>query len=130
MMGPVDHEVRTQKTCTKKQRTKRTSTTTTTTTTTSGPIYYLLLGVLILSLSLTMELPLSLLAPRSSQNFNDKFQLTASAFSIGRFGWPGLEWREIMDWWTSGYSRGVVIGRNYIPPCKLCDMPRMFRVDK
>lgn len=55
---------------------------------------------------------------------------TASAFSIGRFGWPGLEWREIIDWWTSGYSRGVVIGRNYIPPCKLCDMPRMFRVDK
>lgn len=54
----------------------------------------------------------------------------ASAFSVGRFGWPGLEWREIMDWWTSGYSRGVVIGRNYIPPCKLCDMPRMFRVDK
>lgn len=54
----------------------------------------------------------------------------ASAFSIGRFGWPGLEWREIIDWWTSGYSRGVVIGRNYIPPCKLCDMPRMFRVDK
>lgn len=55
---------------------------------------------------------------------------TASAFSVGRFGWPGLEWREIIDWWTSGYSRGVVIGRNYIPPCKLCDMPRMFRVDK
>lgn len=53
----------------------------------------------------------------------------ASSFSIGRFGWPGLEWREIIDWWTSGYSRGVVIGRNYIPPCKLCDMPRMFRVD-
>lgn len=52
-----------------------------------------------------------------------------SGFSIGRFGWPGLEWREIIDWWTSGYSRGVVIGRNYIPPCKLCDMPRMFRVD-
>jgi len=52
------------------------------------------------------------------------------AFSVGRFGWPGLEWREIADWWTSGYSRGVVIGRNYIPPCKLCDMPRMFRVDK
>ena len=56
-------------------------------------------------------------------------QLTATAFSVGRFGWPGLEWREIIDWWTSGYSRGVVIGRNYIPPCKLCDMPRMFRVD-
>lgn len=53
----------------------------------------------------------------------------ADAFSIGRFGWPGLEWREIIDWWKSGYSRGVVIGRNYIPPCKLCDMPRMFRVD-
>lgn len=52
-----------------------------------------------------------------------------SGFSVGRFGWPGLEWREIIDWWTSGYSRGVVIGRNYIPPCKLCDMPRMFRVD-
>lgn len=59
------------------------------------------------------------------------FQLltSSSAFSLGRFGWPGLEWREIIDWWTSGYSRGVVIGRNYIPPCKLCDMPRMFRVD-
>lgn len=55
--------------------------------------------------------------------------LDATAFSIGRFGWPGLEWREIIDWWTSGYTRGVVIGRNYIPPCKLCDMPRMFRVD-
>lgn len=60
---------------------------------------------------------------------SNKFALNANAFSVGRVGWPGLEWREIIDWWTSGYSRGVVIGRNYIPPCKLCDMPRMFRVD-
>lgn len=58
-----------------------------------------------------------------------QFARGVDAFSIGRFGWPGLEWREIIDWWKSGYSRGVVIGRNYIPPCKLCDMPRMFRVD-
>lgn len=74
-----------------------------------------------------MQLPIGLLSPNSLTSAGN--QLTASAFSIGRFGWPGLEWREIIDWWTSGYSRGVVIGRNYIPPCKLCDMPRMFRVD-
>lgn len=68
----------------------------------------------------------------SSPTSNEYGTLTtglASAWSIGRFGWPGLEWREIKDWWSSGYSRGVVIGRNYIAPCKLCDMPRHFRVD-
>lgn len=91
------------------------------------PIYYILSVLLFLNLILIMEIPLSLLTPQRSVS---SIHMSASAFSIGRFGWPGLEWREIIDWWTSGYSRGVVIGRNYIPPCKLCDMPRMFRVDK
>lgn len=88
-------------------------------------IYYTL--SILLSFSLVIDIP-NLLSLNSDKEIS--IIPTASAFSVGRFGWPGLEWREIIDWWTSGYSRGVVIGRNYIPPCKLCDMPRMFRVDK
>lgn len=91
-------------------------------------IYYALVLLLVVNILPMMELPngAQLMRPQVATSIH----LTASAFSVGRFGWPGLEWREIIDWWTSGYSRGVVIGRNYIPPCKLCDMPRMFRVDK
>lgn len=80
---------------------------------------------ILLCLGLALDSAPWLLSPDTS-----RVHPRAMAYSIGRFGWPGLEWREIIDWWTSGYSRGVVIGRNYIPPCKVCDMPRMFRVDK
>jgi hypothetical protein len=91
-------------------------------------IYYAIVVIMLASVLPHVQLPSgsSLMRPQAGAGL----VLTASAFSVGRFGWPGLEWREIIDWWTSGYSRGVVIGRNYIPPCKLCDMPRMFRVDK
>lgn len=92
-------------------------------------IFNIVSVLLLLNILLTMELPISLITSYHASPKTSMY-LTASAFSVGRFGWPGLEWREIIDWWTSGYSRGVVIGRNYIPPCKLCDMPRMFRVDK
>lgn len=89
-------------------------------------LYYTI--TILLSFNLVIDISPNLLSPHHDQEVS--IISTASAFSVGRFGWPGLEWREIIDWWTSGYSRGVVIGRNYIPPCKLCDMPRMFRVDK
>lgn len=92
--------------------------------------YRTLAILIVMNCLVTMESPINLLIPHAATTSKASIRLTASAFSIGRFGWPGLEWREIIDWWTSGYSRGVVIGRNYIPPCKLCDMPRMFRVDK
>lgn len=85
---------------------------------------------LVVACMLILQISIETVSILSRVSNNQKqFVGQVDAFSVGRFGWPGLEWREIIDWWTSGYSRGVVIGRNYIPPCKLCDMPRMFRVD-
>lgn len=93
-------------------------------------VYTILTILLVLNILLAMDFSsLKRIILQQQQQQPRTTYLSASAFSVGRFGWPGLEWREIIDWWTSGYSRGVVIGRNYIPPCKLCDMPRMFRVD-